>query len=336
MSSDPDRSPPWCPTLVRLLGIFASLLVIAIAAFILLDLLDGAGDGGRIAVISLTWLLGVPYALGALAAFLIDPRGRDAARSGYIIPLWILIGVLVIGGAIFREGAVCLLMAGFIWIPMIMLGVFTLKRIQRKNQDVSKSFEASLIAVIPAMLLGVDFVIPQQISTYEVRRSIVLDAEPEDIWPMLLSLPDISCDEGRFTTAQSIIRIPRPRAAVVAGEGVGAIRHAQWGDNITFEEHITHWTENEMLSWTFVFPNDSISRYTDRHISPDGEHLRIQEGGYRLEPARNQRTRLTLYTRYEAETPMNAYAALWGEFFLGGIQVNILDIIEDRVNGCCD
>ena len=109
------------------------------------------------------------------------------------------------------------------------------------------------------------------------------------------------------------------------------MRHAQWGENITFEEHIIDWQENEALSWEFVFPNDSISRYTDQHISPEGRHLRIQEGGYRLEPLSDGRTRLTLYTDYEAQTPMNTYAAIWGEIFLGGIQANILEIIEGRL-----
>lgn len=333
MPDAPNPKPVWRHTLSRLIIIFATILVIASAAYLLLGLLDHASEIGPGEAITLTLLLTLPFLLGAYATFILDPHGRRSKENGYLRAMLIVMAAFMLGGLIFREGLICLLMAGILWMPMIMLGAFTVKRIQKGYLDKSRPLETSLIAVIPAMLLGADLVIPQQISTYEVQRSITINADADDIWPLLLSLPDISSNEGRFTTAQSIVRIPRPRSAVVTGQGIGAIRHAQWGDNITFEEHITQWAENETLSWAFVFPNDSISRYTDRHISPDGAHLRILEGGYRLAPIAEGRTRLILHTRYEAETPLNAYAALWGEFFLGGIQVNILDIIDTRVEG---
>ena len=73
-----------------------------------------------------------------------------------------------------------------------------------------------------------------------------------------------------------------------------------------------------------------MRRHTDRHISPDGAHLRIARGAYRLEPAEGGRTLLRLETRYALRSPVNFYAALWGDLLLGGIQENVLGIVRDR------
>ena len=333
MNADSEKpGHVWWKVLSRLLGIFAILLLAAIGLFLLSRVLGVDEDG--VLPVSLFVLLGMPYIIGALAAFLIDPNAKRTQEKSYLAVLIFMASVLVLGGLLFQEGVICLLMAGVIWTPMALLGAMTTKRMQRKHRrlgDVSATFEMGLIATIPAILLVMDTSVPQSITPYTVERSVVLDASADEIWPLLLSLPDIQETEGRFTFAQSIAQIPRPRSAVVVGDGVGSVRHAQWGENITFEEHITDWQENEALRWEFVFPNDSISRYTDQHISPEGRHLRIQEGGYRLEPLSDGRTRLTLYTDYEAQTPMNTYAAIWGEIFLGGIQANILEIIEGRL-----
>ena len=85
-----------------------------------------------------------------------------------------------------------------------------------------------------------------------------------------------------------------------------------------------------MLEWSFSFPDDSVRRQTDRHISPDGAHLHIAFGAYRLSPLLGGRTRVELQTRYALRTPVNGYSAWWGDLLLGGIQENVLAIVQQR------
>src|SRR5690606_30307893 len=126
--------------------------------------------------------------------------------------------------------------------------------------------------------------------------SIVIEASPDQIWPHLLRLDGLRDEEGVWNITQDILRIPRPSSAVVNRDGMGAVRAAQWGNNIRFEEHITAWRENEEIAWKFVFPDDSISRYTDPHIHPDGASLKVATGAYRMIPLADGSTRLTLET----------------------------------------
>ena len=70
--------------------------------------------------------------------------------------------------------------------------------------------------------------------------------------------------------------------------------------------------------------------HTDRHISPDGQFLKIDTGDYTLTPLNDGTTKLTLRTNYIARTHVNLYAQMWGEILLGDIESNILTIIKQR------
>lgn len=321
----------WIQICLRLLVVFGVVLCFALMGVAALALTQ---PGGFI-VIGLSILLGMPFLLSALAAFLMSPNG-DGYGGHYLWAPPILVGItLFAGGILINEGVICIVMLFPLWVPMSIWGSLTVRGWHRKlsaGRRAVSTFDASLIFVIPIFFAWVDAYIPQQTSEYEVRRSVVLDATPADVWPLFLELDDIRKAEGRWNVAQNVLQIPRPSSAIVAGEGAGAIRQAKWGADIRFEEHIFDWQDQQAMRWKFAFPDDSISRYTDRHIEPDGQHLKIDEGGYRLEALSDGRTRVTLYTRYQATTPVNLYAAAWGELILGDIQSNVLSILKSRAS----
>jgi hypothetical protein len=322
---------PWLTVLLKLLRIIGILLVTALGLYALSNWVTG-GDGGGI-VIGLSVLAGLPFILGAFAAYLVAPSGGKSKSFYNWVPVVLTVIILFLGGTILREGIVCIVMLVPLWMPMSWWGSVTVRKYQEQaSQDSTQidTFNASLVFVIPLAFGVMDYTVPQQVSNYVVARSVVIDAAPDQVWPLLLDMQDIRPTEGQWNIAQDWLGIPRPASAVVKGQGEGARRLAAWGDHISFEEHLTGWREERSLTWTFVFPNDSVHKYTDEHISPDGRHLRVGEGGYRLTDLSNGRTRIDLYTEYEAQTPVNLYARLWGEIILGGIQGNILAIIEGR------
>ncbi|MAK61192.1 MAG: hypothetical protein CMK09_09465 [Ponticaulis sp.] len=316
----------------RLLKVFLIVLFVGIALNALI-LAIGAGAGG--VTISLTVLLALPFFLSALMIYLIKTDADGSGTYYYWAPVITVVGLITVGGVLIREGVVCLIMVLPLWVPMAIWGALTVRGYQRaahKDASQIKVFELSSLTLIPVVIMGLDVGLPQNISTFEVRRSIVLDATPEEIWPLLLELDDLSVEEGKWNVTQNLLQIPRPASALVTGKGEGAVRAARWGEHIRFEEHISDWAEHQRLVWKFVFPDDSISAYTDSHIHPQGPHLRIEQGGYELTELGSGQTRLELYTRYEAETPVNLYAALWGELILGDIQSNILSILDQRLD----
>ena len=314
----------WLWVGARLLLVFAGLVALAVLFYGLGGTRAGAGAAGGFAA-----LFALPFCLGAIVQFAISPGGNASASRFALVSAILMLAVMVIVGVLLREGVICIVILAVPWWLSAWLGAVTVNALHQRFRQRAMLHSAGLI-ILPFALLLLGPFAPNPVHHFEVSRSVVIDAAADRIWPHLLALDGLSDDEGVWTIAQDVLAIPRPRSAMVAGEGIGAVRLARWGEHVTFEEHVTGWSENTHLAWRFVFPNDSIARYTDVHIGPDSEFLGIETGGYTLDPLANGRTRLTLTTRYRASSPANHYSAVWGEIILGGIQHNILTVIADR------
>ena len=306
-------------------------LVAAAAVALGVYLIGAAGMG---AAVSYTLLIILPAILSALVAWVGSIRRDWPASTFALVPVWLTLSAAVIGAALLREGVICILMLMPLWLIFGMLGVWPVYLHRRAQRRVdSNIFRANALLLLPLLTLFVEQHIDPPRETYIVAREIIVDASPEAVWEQLLAIPAIGPDEGRWTVSQSLIRLPRPTAALLSGRGVGAVRDARWQDGIRFEEIVTRWQPGQELAWRFAFPDPSIYRRTDRHINPRSRQLSIDTGGYQLTPLADGRTNIHLWTRYRVATPVNAYAALWGELILGDIQTNVLAIVAHRLTG---
>jgi hypothetical protein len=309
---------------MRALAGFALALAIAFSVYLLLNF----SKAGSKWIGSLWFLALLPAVLSALICYIGDPDRNKPSSFYWSVP-GILVGLVCIGSVfVLREGVICMIMLAPIWLVSGWVGAFAL-RSQRKETIDTDIFQSSFL-IIPLVAAIVEAQVPVPHDQVLLTRSIVVHASPAEIWPYAVANPAIGLHEGRWTITQNIIGVPRPRATVMRGMGVGAVRTAYWGDHINFEEQITEWAPGRKLGWTFRFTNSSMQDYTDKHISPDGQFLMIDSGDYTLRPLSADTTVLTLNTRYIAMTHVNPYAELWGEFLLGDTQDNILSIIKGR------
>ncbi len=316
--------PPSSKLWHRLLAGFALALAIALSVYLLMSF-SKAGNG---AVASIWFLAVLPAFLSALICYIGDPRRTRGANFYWAVPA-ILVGLVDLASAIvLREGVVCLIMLSPIWLAGGWIGAFVL-RAQRKRKFDPNVFRSTLLG-LPLVLGVAESQVRFAPETITLTRQVVVHATPAEIWPYAVANAHIADTEGQWTFSQNIVGLPRPRATVMHGSGVGAVRTAYWGDHISFDEDITQWQPGRRLGWSFAFPNDSLQAYTDKHISPDGPFLKIDSGDYSLTPLGPDRTLLTLRTRYIAKTHVNAYAALWGEILLGDIESNVLAVVKHR------
>ncbi len=322
----PRRSTQASRRLVTVAKILGLTIVSVFAVYVSTLVFTNAAD---FITISYGVLFALPYCIGAIAFYFVDPSGNRSTGTRILISICIVLAVLLIGGLLLREGWICMIMLVPLWVLSAFFGAMTIGLFQTGADDQS-TLNVSLLAALPFAVLFVDNYIPPATNHFQVTRSVIVQAPVASIWPHLLKMDDIGESEGKWNISQNILDIPRPSAAIVSGSGVGSKRQAKWGKNISFEELITEWEEARALRWTFVFPNDSVQKYTDRHISPEGEYLHIIDGGYRLESLSSSETKLTLYTNYSATTPVNHYSSIWGELILGDIQSNVLRIVKDR------
>lgn len=325
MTEQPEEAPG-DGAAIRLAASIIIVAFLAFATFLLLDLGDPTRSSG---VVTLTFLIAIPAALSALVSLITDPAGEKSLGHYIMVPSVIVGVVLLLGAILLREGVICLLLVAPLWIAA-GIGGSSLVYLVRKQAKSNDRLYSSSVLLLPFLIAPIENANLPATAWQSVASETVIEAPPERVWPLLLSIPDIKPHEGRWNVAQDLLGVPRPTEARLVGQSRAPVRLAQWGEHVRFEEHVTGIRPNRSISWAFAFPDASVQQHTDRHISPKGPHLDISTGGYRLEPLPGGRTKVTLRTRYALRSPVNAYAAWWGELLLGGIQDNVLAIVKDR------
>lgn len=278
-------------------------------------------------------LLAIPFAMGALAT---GTGVIPFARLGCLIAPLALCGLLFpLAYFGFGEGLICIVMVLPFWLAAGIGGGISVWIIGRRATSVPPpngptKLQVSALLTLPFVLVFAEEANPVELENRQVSRDIVIAATADDLWPLLVSIPNITAAEGRTTFTHDFLGIPRPTNAQLIRRGNRLVRKAHWGPDVQFEERISVLAKNERISWDFAFPDDSVQKYTDRHISPDGPLVKIASGGYKIERLDQGRVRLTLTTKYRMRTRMAWYFGLWGEQLLGDVQSNVLDIIKQR------
>jgi hypothetical protein len=314
---------------IRIASAIGVALAVAMGVYLLLE-----AARPQSGLVSISFLLILPAALAAFVAFVGDPLAERGLTFYLLVPV-ALVGLAVAAAIVFfREGAVCVVMLSPLWGGIAFAGSMLTRRLRRpRSQPRYNDVFGSGLLLLPLLAIAVEPAIPLPAATATVTRSIVVDATPAEIWPLLRGIPDVRPGEGRWNLTQDIIGVPRPHGARLVGEGLGAERLADWGHRIRFREKITRWEPGHAIGWRFIFDEAGSWDFTDRHLRPDSAYFRVEDGGYRMTPLDPGRTRVTLETRYWMKTPINAYAALWGEVFVGDLETNLLWLVKGRAEG---
>jgi hypothetical protein len=260
----------------------------------------------------------------------INPDGRWAATKFLLIPTALILLFTFVGWLAFGEGAICIAMVLPLWIPAGIAGAFTVlwnRRHARRRRD---GLHSVAWLALPFVLLLAERSHPVTWTNHVVERRIVVASSPDKVWPLLLSIPSISPDEGIPTPTHDWLAVPRPAEARLVRERGTPVRKARWGNGIRFDERIVAVEPGRYLAWRFAFRDDSVRRHTDRHISPDGPILAVTEGAYRLRPVAGG-TEVVLQTHYRMRSGFRRYLHWWGERLLGDVQRNVLAIVDERV-----
>lgn len=315
---------------IRIAGAIAFGLAFALGVYLLIEAVDPSG------LISFTFLLILPAAVTAFVTYIGDPLA-ERSRSFHVatVPFSMLAAIVVASILFLREGVICIVMLAPFWLGLSSLGGYLTWRLRKRAEPVENVFRASALLILPLVSMQVEPMIPLARDAGSVTRSIVIDADPATVWHYARGVRHIRPGEGQWNISQDLIGLPRPTGARLDREGFGATRHVEWQEGIRFKEVVTDWQPQQRLWWDFRFDATDMDAWAmqDRHLLPDSPHYRITDGGYVLEPLGGGRTRLTLTTRYWVQTPVNWYAHLWGELFVGDVSANVLTVIRQRSEG---
>jgi hypothetical protein len=323
-----ELSPRRRKAAIRVACALAAGLAFCLAVYLLLTAANPSG------LISFSFLVILPAAVTAFILGIADPF-RERSRAFYTrkVPVALLAAVVSTSVVFLYEGILCIVMLAPIWYGLSTLGgILAWRWFGPREDDAAQMLRSSALLLVPVLAMQAEPYVPLPVANVVVSRSIVVAVDPATIWPLAQGVGTIAPSEGTWNLSQDIIRLPRPVSATLVGTGPGAIRHVRWQQGLSFKEVITDWQPARRLWWRFRFDKDEMDgwKLQDRHLMPDSAYYRITDGGYTLEPLADGRTRLTLITRYRVRTPVNWYARLWGELFLGDVSNNVLAVIARR------
>jgi hypothetical protein len=279
---------------------------------------------------SVSFLFLIPFAMGSLVAFLgmtLTER-RSVAYWGLGIPtscLGIGLAVALVTGV---EAFFCILIASpILWALTIFGGLVTAAIVKRSSGG--RTYITAVV-LLPYAVAPVEQMIrlPEEILT--VANRIEIAAPAEVVWGQIASVPEISRDELSWSWVHAL-GFPRPLAAVLAGEGVGAVRIATFEREVSFFERVTEWQPGHGIAFSIeADPQFVPANAFDQHVIVGGRFYDVLDGRYRIEPVGGDKVILHLSSRHRLNTHLGRYASWWSERIMDEIQGNILGVIRQR------
>jgi hypothetical protein len=112
------------------------------------------------------------------------------------------------------EGLICIIMVLPFWLAAGIGGALATYVIHRRQRRLEREegvtrFQALGLAALPFALLYAEEASPPAWEEHAVVRHVDIAADARDVWPLLLSIPAVSSDEGIVTFTHDIAGIPR-------------------------------------------------------------------------------------------------------------------------------
>jgi hypothetical protein len=288
-------------------------------------------DNKIVAVMTLSFMLFLPLAMGFVTIFVIERRSPQPVWMWLLFPWVTIAGAEAAMMAALWEGTICIVMFTPIALIASSLGGLAAGLIVRYTRS-RRAKGATLVCVMGFPLLLGPFE-PNFLSERESRRVenvIEIQAPSTTVWRNIERVPRIATSELQPSWSHSI-GFPDPVEATLSAEGLGGIRHATFERGVLFIETIDVWDPERRLGFSIRAQTDQIPKTTlDEHVTVGGKFFDVLHGEYRLEPLPNGRTRLHLTSQSRVSTDFNWYAHLWTDAVMSDLQRRILFVVKNR------
>ena len=277
-------------------------------------------------VMSVAFVLVLPFCMGFIAVFLVE---REQRRSVW---LWLGIAVLpVVGGLLgsllaLWEGFICVVMFAPIGMICAVLGGLTGGLVARHTRNLS----VVCVAMLPLLVNPWERSLFSKYEIRTVRTEVDIHASASTVWRNIERVSTITPVELAPSWSRRI-GFPRPLDATLSNEGVGGVRHARFEGGVLFIETVDTWEPEHELGFSIRAQTIGIPPTTlDSHVTVGGPFFDVLHGEYSIETLPNGITRLHLRSKHRLSTDFNWYAHLWTDAVMADIQNSILLVVKHR------
>jgi hypothetical protein len=270
----------------------------------------------------------LPFTIGFAAALVYGLRQPRSLRGcvGVACMAVIILGALLLGVAF--EGAVCLMMAAPLALPLAAFGGACGYAVQKRQwfHDSAPAVLAAVLIFVPGVQ-SMENALASPPAALVVRSTIDIQAPPEAVWKQVIAFTEIPPPTEWIFRAG----IAYPIRAEMIGTGVGAERHCVFSTG-AFVEPIEVWDEPHRLKFSVTSNPAPMQEWTPySHLEPPHLHgFLVSSGGqFLLAPLANGGTRLEGTTWYRHGLWPSAYWRLWSDAVIHRIHMRVLTHIRD-------
>ena len=274
-----------------------------------------------------TLFLVVPFFSGFMSALLLGQRRKINRGDAALVSS---LAVLLLGGALIAvaiEGAVCLIMALPIALPLALIGgllgygVLHLSAAQNPAMFL-------LIAGLTPFSAGLEHAFLPANDLFSVTTAIDLPAAPALVWQTILEPAKLSPPSHALFRAG----VAYPLASHIEGVGASATRYCDFSTG-RLVEPVLIWDHQRQLRFTVAsnpLPMQEWTPYAQIHPPHLEGFLVSRQGEFRLTALPNGGTHLEATTWYQHHLAPAHYWRWWSDYIIHRVHEMVLENIRER------
>jgi uncharacterized membrane protein YhaH (DUF805 family) len=235
----------------------------------------------------------MPFVVGATTAYFANRQvdigvGRT---MGLVVWATVLGGVALVATAL--EGAVCIVLAAPLGIPIAIVGGAMGRAIALRNRRPAQTLSA--VALLP-LIFALEAVLPPM-TAFDTVETMTVDAPPGRVWDAIVHMARIDAP----LALPFRLGVAYPLGGEIVGEGVGAVRRGEFSTGTAIEQ-VTEWVADRKLAFTVV--NDvpamrELSPYAHVHAPHVIGYFRTTLTSFELVPLSDGRTEIIERTSHQ-------------------------------------
>lgn len=227
-----------------------------------------------------SFLFGVPVCLGLLVGFMAQRRRNAGLAGAGALSLLSTLLFVFAGGALLREGSICIIMA----LPLLLILAGLGALIGAMAGAFSKDKGPKLLSVallLPLVMGSVEAGMEDPTVRQGIVRSVLINAPAEAVWQHINFPLDIQPAELQGGIAYRM-GVPFPVEARTLEGRIGGRRALIWQRGIRFHETITDWQPERYIAWRYDFAPDSFPPGSlDDHVVIGGRYFGLDDTAMR-------------------------------------------------------
>jgi hypothetical protein len=269
----------------------------------------------------------VPFVIGFHAAVALSYKRAITLGDALVISS---LALLLFGGvllAVAVEGAICLMMAAPLALPVALLGG-ALGYAMRHQPAVRNPALFLLLAGLTPFGGTAEHAFHLRAELYPVTTSIDLPDSPERVWRTVLQPAKLGPPHDPLLRAG----VAYPLASHIEGSGSAATRYCDFSTG-KLVEPVLIWRDLEQLRFTVVsnpLPMEEWTPYAHLHPPHLDGFLVSRQGEFRLEPLPGGGTRLYATTWYQHHLWPAQYWKIWSDHIIHQVHSMVLQNIAER------